>query len=328
MKQKGGQDGKVVLLTSKIEENEHAIRESNERASSFERECKELKEKVALLQEEVDVLELVCEKMYSSGGCGGMDELEGLEIDGAANCFRSQLESLTNMDERDDDNDDDDSSIDSTDAEWDRLEEENKLLRAENELLQESMDCLRKELDEARSDAMGLTQELKQEKSHNIRAVSSMNDLTIEMTVDGSSECAKRRDSIPLFVEGEDIMVSPLDTTPFSGTETEGEGTEEAEKTIRLLLKCAYSARRVSEGNDNLNLNQDLLQLISNLRKLDDDRTDEMWRTNSPPRKRDSKRTRRKGDRGRGRSRQRTNHKERSKMLTKSRLRRIREKSA
>ena len=123
---------------------------------------------------------------------------------------------------------------------------------------------------EARSDAKGLTQEL---KSHNIRAVSSMNDLTIEMTVDGSSECAKRRDSIPWFVEGEDIMVSPLDTTPFSGTETEGEGTEDAEKTIRLLLKCAYSARRVSEGNDNLN--QDLGQLISNLRKLDDDRTDE-----------------------------------------------------
>lgn len=322
MKQKGGQDGKVVLLTSKIEENEHAIRESNERASSFERECKELKEKVALLQEEVDVLGLVCEKMYSSGG-GGTDELEGLEIDGAANCFRSQLESLTNMDERDDDNDDN-SSIDSTDAEWDRLEEENKLLRAENELLQESMDCLRKELDEARSDAMGLTQELKQEKSHNIRAVSSMNDLTIEMTVDGSSECAERRDSIPLFVEGEDIMVSPLDTTPFSSTETLGEGTEDAEKTIRLLLKCAYSARRVSEGNDNLN--QDLGQLISG--KLDDDRTDEMWRTNFPPRKRDSKRTRGKGDRGRGRSRQRTNHKERSKMLTKSRLRRIREKSA
>eukprot|EP00986_Skeletonema_menzelii_P012948 scaffold7313_cov144-Skeletonema_menzelii.AAC.6 len=82
--------------------------------------------------------------MYSSGG-GGMDELEGLEIDGAANCFRSQLGSLTNMDERDDDND---SSIDSTDTEWDRLEEENKLLRAENELIQESMDCLRKELDE------------------------------------------------------------------------------------------------------------------------------------------------------------------------------------
>ena len=78
------------------------------------------------------------------------------------------------------------------------------MLRAENELLQESMDCLRKELDEARSDAKGLTQEL---KSHNIRAVSSMNDLTIEMTVDGSSECAKRRDSIlPWFVEGEDIM--------------------------------------------------------------------------------------------------------------------------
>ena len=103
---KGEQDVKVVLLTSKIEENEHAIRESNERASSFERECKELKEKVTLLQEEVDVLELVCEKMYSSRGCGGMDELEGLEIDGAANCFRSQLESLTNMDEGDDDNDD------------------------------------------------------------------------------------------------------------------------------------------------------------------------------------------------------------------------------
>ena len=120
--------------------------------------------------------------------------------------------------------------------------------------------------------------------------------------------------------------MSPLDTTPFSGTETEGEGTYDAEKTIRLLLKCAYSARRVSEGNDNLN--QDLGQLISNLRKLDDDRTDEMWRTNSPPRKRDSKRTRGKGDRGRGRSRQRTNDKERSKMLTKSRLRRIREKSA
>jgi hypothetical protein len=135
-----------VSLTSKIEENEQAVRESNEKASSFERECKELKEKVELLQEEVDVLELVCEKMYSSGG-GGMDELEGLEIDGAANCFRSQLGSLTNMDERDDDDDDDDddSSIDSTDTEWDRLEEENKLLRAENELLQESMDCLRKE---------------------------------------------------------------------------------------------------------------------------------------------------------------------------------------
>ena len=156
-----------------------------------------------------------------------------------------------------------------------------------------------------------------------------MNDLTIEMTVDGSSECAKRRDSIlPWFVEGEDIMVSPLDTTPFSGTETEGEGTEDTEKTIRLLLKCAYSARRVSEGNDNLNLNQDLFQLISNLRKLDDDRTDEMWRTHSPPRKRDSKITRGKGDRGRGRSLQHTNHKERSEMLTKSRLRRTREKSA
>eukprot|EP00986_Skeletonema_menzelii_P012947 scaffold7313_cov144-Skeletonema_menzelii.AAC.5 len=46
---KGEQDGKVVSLTSKIEENEQAVRESNEKASSFERECKELKEKVELL---------------------------------------------------------------------------------------------------------------------------------------------------------------------------------------------------------------------------------------------------------------------------------------
>lgn len=170
-------DGETAMLKSAIEAMERANQESSERASAFETKCDEMQEQVALLKEEVAVLELVCEKMCSSGH--GDDELEGLEIDGA-NCLRSCLGSLTNMNEEDE----------YSDSEWDRMAEENKLLRAENGLLQESLDCLRKELDEARADARDatkLSKELKDGKTTQ-RERSSINDLTKE-TTDESFDC-------------------------------------------------------------------------------------------------------------------------------------------
>lgn len=73
-------DGEISLLKSKIEVNEVvAMKEINDKASTFENQCEESKEHdVALLQEEIAVLELVCEKMCSSDD--GKVELEGLEI--------------------------------------------------------------------------------------------------------------------------------------------------------------------------------------------------------------------------------------------------------
>ena len=300
-------DGETAMLKSAIEAKERAIQESSERASAFESHCKEMQEQVASLKEEVAVLELVCEKMCSSGD--GDDELEGLEIDGA-NCLRSCLGSLTNMNEEDE----------YSDSEWDRMEEENKLLRAENGLLQESLDCVRKELDEARADARDaakLSEELKDGKTTQ-RERSSINDLTNE-TTDESFDCLDISDSIPLFVEGAKSMTdSPLSSSTSSTN------------AIHLLLKkYAHGTRQVSGDDDNpiQDLNQDLLdllQLMANFRKLDGDNTTENARANSP-RKRG--RTRGCGTLRRGRSRHRTSTKERSKILTKSRLTRIREKS-
>jgi len=86
-------DGEIALLKSIIAEREKAMKESCEKASAFENQCKELKENVALLNEEIAVLELVCEKMCSSGDYD--NELEGLEIEGTNNCLRSHLGSLT-----------------------------------------------------------------------------------------------------------------------------------------------------------------------------------------------------------------------------------------
>jgi len=305
-------DEEIAMLKSEIEANEQATTESNEKASIFETQCKEMHEEVASLKEEVAVLELVCERMYSSGD--GEDELEELEIEGE-NCLRSCLGSLTNM------NEEDDESMASTDSEWDRMEEENKILRTENELLQESLDCLRKELDEARTDAANLSQELNNAKSQ--RDFPSMNDLTMEMT-DESFEC-NSSNSIPLFVEGtESVTDSPL---------TSSQSRAEVSKTIRLLVnKYAQGTRQVVfKGSDNPNqdLNQDLLDLLllmADLRKLDGYHTKENVQANSA---RKRSRTRDHDTRGRGRSRHRrmTKAKERSRILTKSRLTRIREKS-
>ena len=305
-------DGEVAMLKSEIEAKDLANQESSKKASTFETQCKEMQEQVALLKEEVAVLELVCEKMCSSGD--GDDALEGLEIDGA-NCLRSCLGSLTNMNEEDE----------YSDSEWDRMEEENKLLRAENGLLQESLDRLRKELDEARADARdaaNLSQELKDGKTQ--RELSSINDLTMEMT-DESFDCLdisdSIRSSIPLFVEGaESATDSPLSSSSTSTTLT---------STIQLLLKkCAQGQGSNDDDNPNQDLNKDLLdllQLITNFRKLDGDNTTENNTRAYSPRKRG--RTRGRDTRRRGRSRHRTSTKERSKILTKSRLTRIREKS-
>jgi hypothetical protein len=252
-------------------------------------------------------LELVCEKMCSSGDYD--NELEGLEIEGTNNCLRSHLGSLTNnMDDEDDD------SMTSTDSEWDRMDEENRLLRAENERLQESLICLRKELGEARMDATSLSQELKYVKAQ--REVSSMNDVTMEMT-DESFECMRRSNSIPSCVEGTERITDAPAPLSSSSISAEGE-VNDAEDTIRLLLKCAYSARWVSQNNSNpkQDLHQDLLQLMANLRKLDGDRTKENVRASSP----------RKRGRTRGRD-ARTGTKERSQKVTKSGLNQIKEKS-
>eukprot|EP00984_Skeletonema_dohrnii_P028639 scaffold18691_cov145-Skeletonema_dohrnii-CCMP3373.AAC.2 len=305
-------DGEIAMLKSEIEANEQATKESNEKASIFETQCKEMQEEVASLKEEIAVLELVCERMYSSGD--GEDELERLEIEGE-NCLRSCLGSLTNM------NEEDDESMASTDSEWDRMEEENKILRTENDLLQESLDCLRKELDEARTDAANLSQELNNAKTQ--RDFPSMNDLTMEMT-DESFEC-NSSNSIPLFVEGtESVTDSPL---------TSSQSRAEVSKTIRLLVnKYAQGTRQVmfkESDNPNQDLNQDLLDLLllmADLRKLDEYHTKENVQANVA---RKRSRTRDHDTRGRGRSRHRrgTKAKERSRILTKSRLTRIREKS-
>jgi len=311
-------DDEITLLKSIIEDKDQAIQESSEKAFAFENQCKELKEHVASLNEEIAVLELVCEKICSSGGNGDKDEFEGLEIEGAS-CWRSQLGSLTNMD----DDEDDDDSMASIDTEWDRMEEENKLLRAENELLQESLDRVRKELDEARTDAASLSQELKYVKTQ--REVSSMNDLTMEMTNE-SFECSMMRsDSIPLLVKTTE-SIAPASLTS-SSISAEGEVGNVAEDTIRLLLKCAYSATRVSsknnDDNPNQDLYQDLLQLMANLRKLDggDHTKENVLRANSPRKRGRTREGRDAG--GRGRSRHRTGTKQRSKILTSSRLKRI-----
>mmetsp|Transcript_4674 Transcript_4674/g.9752 ORF Transcript_4674/g.9752 Transcript_4674/m.9752 type:complete len:771 (+) Transcript_4674:354-2666(+) len=303
-------DEEIAMLKSEIEANEQANIESNEKASIFETQCKEMQEEVASLKEEVAVLELVCERMYSSGD--GEDELEGLEIEGE-NCLRSCLGSLTNM------NEEDDESMASTDSEWDRMEEENKILRTENELLQESLDCLRKELDEARTDAANLSQELNNAKTQ--RDFPSMNDLTMEMT-DESFEC-NSSNSIPLFVEGTESVTDTPQPSPPSGAEVS--------KTIRLLVnKYAQGTRQVvfkESDNPNQDLNQDLLDLLllmADLRKLDGYHTKENVQANSA---RKRSRTRDHDTRGRGRSRHRRGAKERSRILTKSRLTRIREKS-
>jgi len=239
-------DGEVAMLKSEIEAKDLANQESSKKASTFEAQCKETEEQVALLKEEVAVLELVCEKMCSSGD--GDDALEGLEIDGA-NCLRSCLGSFTNMNEEDE----------YSDSDWDRMEEENKLLRAENGLLQESLDRLRKELDEARadaSDAANLSQELKDGKTQ--REISSINDLTMEMT-DESFDCLdisdSIRSSIPLFVEGaESATDSPLSSSSTSTKLT---------STIQLLLKkCAQGQGSNDDDNPNQDLNKDLLDLL------------------------------------------------------------------
>ena len=203
--------------------------------------------------------------------------------------------------------------------EMQRMEEENKILRTENELLQESLDCLRKELDEARTDAANLSQELNNAKTQ--RDFPSMNDLTMEMT-DESFEC-NSSNSIPLFVEGTESVTNTPQPSPPSGAEVS--------KTIRLLLnKYAQGTRQVVfKGSDNPNqdLNQDLLDLLllmADLRKLDGYHTKENVQANSA---RKISRTRDHDTRGRGRSRHRRGTKERSRILTKSRLTRIREKS-
>jgi len=141
-------DAEIALLQSQLAVTEQAVRESNEKAYSFENECKGLKEKIELLQEEVDVLELVCEKMCPSGE--GDNGLEGLEIE-EVNCLRSHLGSLTNIDEHYDD------SNASFDSEWNRLEEVNKLLQAQNELFQKTIESLRKDLERTSNQQSCLT---------------------------------------------------------------------------------------------------------------------------------------------------------------------------
>jgi hypothetical protein len=305
----------VMQLKSQIDVTEQSIRESNEKAYSFENECKELKEKNLLLQEEVDVLlERVCEKICStSSSCSEEEEGDGVEIieEGTnSSCLRSNnyLGCLTNNeDEQDDD------SLSSSDSEWDRLEEENKLLRAENELLHESMDSLRKELHNVTTNkdpgASSLTP-LKLRKNADV-SPSLMNDLTVEMT-DESFEGVRRSGEItPLIVEGkEHVMTFETPLSSLQAIDTEGgeEGTE-AENTVRLLLKCAYSARRITKNNGKVSkgLNRDLLQLMANLRKFDGDhRTKESTVCGCDARGRGSN------------GRHRTSHKDLSKMMVNS----------
>lgn len=299
----------IAMLKSKIEEYVRANKESSEKASTFEEQCKEMQEQVALQKEEIAMLDLVYEKMEAG-------ELAGLEIDGE-NCLRSCLGSLTNVNEEDEDS----MPSASTDSEWDRLEEENKLLQAENDLLQESLDCLRKELDEVRSDAaIIMSHELKPAKSP--RDLSPSNDLTMVMA-DESFECMdSNTNSTPLFegvespIRAENVTGPPRPSSPSNA---------EVINTIQTLLKkCAQDTQRASKenGSTNQNLNQDLLQLLANVRKLDGDHSKENMKANSP-RRRD--RTKDIDTSGRGRSRHRAGI--RSKILFKSPLALIREKS-
>ena len=297
-------DGEIALLRSQVELSEQAVKESSEKATAYEKQCKDMLEEIASLKEDVAVLELVCERMYSSGE--GEDDLEGLEIEGASCLLVSQLDSLTNVDENEDD------LTASTDTEWERMVDENQLLRSENELLQESMTCLRKELKEARSEAEILTQEMKYVKF--LKVLSPIkSDETMEMT-DESFECAgNNNNSIPLLVDGTISKANAQQSPPPR--------SREVTNAIQLILKHAQSTKEVPKENENPNhdLNKDLLQLMANLRRLGIDQRVESERPSSPRKKRSTKG---RESPGKGSIRRRS-AKERLKILAKSRFRRF-----